>query len=214
MSKTISFSICLLTFVALNGVLAQVPYCGRCPRVKVMDTFDLDAYMGIWYEYSKYPVTFELGQKCTTAQYENIDNSTVSVVNSAISRLTGRPSNITGTAKVIAPAELAVSFFEEEVNKTNYQVLGTDYDSYAVVYSCSSLTPLAHLKFVWILTREREPMNETIAIAHQILNNNWISQSPLVNTRQKGCNGTHSATMQLGENDFDINAAHEANDRQ
>ncbi|KAL7741679.1 hypothetical protein ACLKA6_000300 [Drosophila palustris] len=193
MCQTISTSIWLLTFVALNGVLAQVPFPGQCPQVKIMDTFDLDAYMGIWYEHSKYPFAFEIGKKCIYAKYENIDNSTVSVVNAAINRLSGKPTNITGTAKVVAPAQLAVSFFEgQEVSQPNYQVLGTDYDSYAVVYSCSSLTPLAHLKIVWILTREREATAETIATALKILDDNRITQALLINTLQKDCNGPDS----------------------
>lgn len=41
-----STSILLLTFVALNGVLAQVPFPGKCPEVKIMDEFDVEAVSG------------------------------------------------------------------------------------------------------------------------------------------------------------------------
>lgn len=43
--------------------------------------------MGIWYEHSKYPFAFEIGKKCIYASYENVDNTTVSVVNAAVNRL-------------------------------------------------------------------------------------------------------------------------------
>jgi len=43
--------------------------------------------MGIWYEYSAYPNTFELGQECVYANYSIVDSSTVSVVNGGISGL-------------------------------------------------------------------------------------------------------------------------------
>ncbi|XP_051859333.1 apolipoprotein D isoform X2 [Drosophila albomicans] len=108
--QSLSTSIGLLMFVAFSTVFAQVPFPGQCPEVKIMDTFDLDAYMGIWYEHSKYPFAFEIGKKCIYASYENVDNSTVSVVNAAINRFTGNPTNVTGTAKVLAPAQLAVTF--------------------------------------------------------------------------------------------------------
>ncbi|KAH8263146.1 hypothetical protein KR044_005257, partial [Drosophila immigrans] len=174
-------------------------------------------YMGIWYEHSKYPFVFEIGKKCIYANYENIDNSTVSVVNAAINRFTGKPTNVTGTAKVLGPAQLAVTFSKNQVaNKANYLVLGTDYQSYAVVYSCTPLSQLAHLKIVWILTREREATAATIDAALQILDENKISQAVLIQTHQKNCpqlegNATDNASLQLDE--FDGNALNEAVER-
>uniref|UniRef100_A0A6P4E3F2 Apolipoprotein D-like n=1 Tax=Drosophila rhopaloa TaxID=1041015 RepID=A0A6P4E3F2_DRORH len=80
-----------------------------------------------------------------------------------------------------------IQFILESLTKANYLVLGTDYKSYAVVYSCSNLTPLANFKFAWILTRQREPSTETIDVAKKILEENKISQAFLVDTLQKDC---------------------------
>ncbi|XP_032592353.1 apolipoprotein D [Drosophila grimshawi] len=190
MRQPISASIGLLTFVAINGILvaAQVPFPGKCPEVKIMDTFDLEAYMGIWYEYSRYPFAFEIGKKCNYANYTIVDNSTVSVVNAAINQLFGNPTNVTGTAKVIAPAQLAVTFSQnQKAEKPNYLVLGTDYDSYAVVYSCTSFLSLAHLKIVWILTRQRIPTEQALQTAQKILDDNNISKALLLETQQENC---------------------------
>uniref|UniRef100_A0A6P4FA28 Apolipoprotein D-like n=1 Tax=Drosophila rhopaloa TaxID=1041015 RepID=A0A6P4FA28_DRORH len=107
-------SLWLLILLVVNGVWlgsAQLPFPGKCPDVKVVDTFDVEAYLGVWYEYSKYPFAFEIGKKCIYANYGLIDNSTVSVVNAAINRFTGLPSNVTGKAKLIAPGQLAVAFY-------------------------------------------------------------------------------------------------------
>ncbi|XP_022228219.1 apolipoprotein D [Drosophila obscura] len=199
----------LIGLLAGNGVWSQVPFPGQCPQVKIMDEFDVEAYLGIWYEHSKYPFAFEIGKKCIYANYSIIDNSTLSVVNGGINRLTGNPSNITGTAKVLGPARLAVAFYPgQQTTKPNYLVLGTDYESYAVVYSCTSVTSLANIKIVWILTREREPSADTIATAKQILDNNKISQSFLIDTIQSKCpkldaNGTDFGVEDLTEDAID-----------
>ncbi|XP_037709066.1 apolipoprotein D-like [Drosophila subpulchrella] len=181
----------LLILTVVSGVYqgkAQVPFPGKCPDVKLLDSFDAEAYMGIWYEYSAYPFAFEIGKKCIYANYSLIDNSTVSVVNAAINRFTGQASNVTGKAKVLGPGQLAVAFFPgQPLTKANYIVLGTDYESYAVVYSCTAVTPLANFKIVWILTRQREPSAETIDAAKKILTDNDISQAFLSNTIQKKC---------------------------
>ncbi|XP_044251024.1 apolipoprotein D isoform X1 [Drosophila takahashii] len=202
----------LLISMVVSGVClgnAQVPFPGKCPEVKLLDAFDAEAYMGVWYEYAAYPFAFEIGKKCIYANYSIIDNSTISVVNAAINRFTGQPSNVTGKAKVLGPGQLAVAFFPgQPLTKANYLVLGTDYESYAVVYSCTSVTPWANLKIVWILTRQREPSAETIAKAKNILDDNELSQAFLSQTVQKKCpqlegNGTElSAEDDLDVDDF------------
>ncbi|KAH8350537.1 hypothetical protein KR067_006439, partial [Drosophila pandora] len=203
-----SLHLWLLILVAFNGVWlgeAQVPFPGKCPDVTVMDTFDLEAYLGVWYEYSKYPFAFEIGKKCIYANYGIIDNSTVSVVNGAINRFTGSPSNITGTAKVIAPGQLAVAFSpNQQSTRANYLVLGTDYESYSVVYSCTSVTTLAHFKIVWILTRQRQPSNETIEAAKKILDDNSISQTFLIDTIQSKCPQLDGNSTELIGDDTDV----------
>ncbi|KAH8293288.1 hypothetical protein KR018_007561 [Drosophila ironensis] len=184
---------------------AQVPFPGKCPEVKVMDTFDVESYTGVWYEYSKYPFAFEIGKKCIYADYEIIDNSTISVVNVGINRLTGQASNVTGKAKVIAPAQLAVAFFPNQpTNTANYLVLGTDYESYAVVYSCTGVSTLVNFKIVWILTRERQPSAATIATAKKILENNSISQTFLIDTIQTGCPNVGNATASGADDELDL----------
>nr|NP_001285560.1 neural lazarillo, isoform C [Drosophila melanogaster]NP_787960.1 neural lazarillo, isoform A [Drosophila melanogaster]ACL91655.1 NLaz-PA [synthetic construct]AAF51378.2 neural lazarillo, isoform A [Drosophila melanogaster]AAL89923.1 RE67583p [Drosophila melanogaster]AHN54075.1 neural lazarillo, isoform C [Drosophila melanogaster] len=195
-----------VVFGAVWVAHAQVPFPGKCPDVKLLDTFDAEAYMGVWYEYAAYPFAFEIGKKCIYANYSLIDNSTVSVVNAAINRFTGQPSNVTGQAKVLGPGQLAVAFYPTQpLTKANYLVLGTDYESYAVVYSCTSVTPLANFKIVWILTRQREPSAEAVDAARKILEDNDVSQAFLIDTVQKNCprldgNGTGLA----GEDGLDV----------
>jgi len=174
---------------------AQVPFPNQCPEVSVVDNFDLDAYMGIWYEYSKYPFIQEVGKKCMYAIYQNIGNDTVDVENASINRLTDRPSSTKGKAYVIESGKLAVIFSNRQrKDRPNYLVLGTDYESYAVVYSCTNFTPMAHSKLLWILTRERQPSEDVVLAAKKVIDDNHLSQSYLIETMQRDCPVIRSAS--------------------
>lgn len=53
------------------------------------------------------------------------------------------------------PAKFNVAFFGIEPERSNYWVLGTDYTSYALVYSCNQITPEMYLEFSWVLSHTR-----------------------------------------------------------
>ena len=77
------------------------------------------------------------------------------MLNSEYIRKEDRISKIEGTisCKVEKPSFCIVNF--DMGMPGNYQVLSTDYSTYAVVYSCTGfLKDLFHFDFVWILSRE------------------------------------------------------------
>lgn len=45
--------------------------------------------------------------------------------------------------------------------ETKYSVLETDYDSYAVLWSCQGIGPV-HAQNAWVMTRERIPSGKTL----------------------------------------------------
>ena len=48
-------------------------------------------------------------------------------------------------------------------DRYNYSIMDTDYDTYAIVYSCASLLwGFASFEYLWILTREPEISNELL----------------------------------------------------
>lgn len=53
------------------------------------------------------------------------------------------------------PAKFNVAFFGIEPERSNYWVLGTDYRTHALVYSCNQISPEAYLEFAWVLSRTR-----------------------------------------------------------
>merc|ERR1712071_196308 len=134
----------LFFFVAASCLLAvqsQELFLGSCPNVSVMSPFDITQYTGEWYENSKNFVIFEMGQKCNKAQYSLNDDGTVEVYNSGIEISTGDAVSITGKAvgTEANTGNMVIDFNNLDNlhnNTANIFVLGTDYTSFTVVWSC------------------------------------------------------------------------------
>lgn len=74
-------------------------YDGKCFYPKPTSKFDLNSYLGKWYQVAGYPFGFTAGARCVTAEYSLNADGTVRVMNSA--QVGGRPIGVEGAA---APA--------------------------------------------------------------------------------------------------------------
>lgn len=123
--------------------------CGTSnyPPLDVVDSVDINRYIGKWYEIARMPFKQQEGCSCTTAEYEIIDETTIRVINKCLKG--GELDDAKGKAFVVEGsnnAKLRVQFFWPfrgdywviELDKENYQ--------YAVVGTPSR-------KYLWILSR-------------------------------------------------------------
>lgn len=133
----------LLTFIAFIASTSALKIPGQCAEDRdVVLKFDLTSYLGVWYEQERYEQDFQIDFDCVTASYSLNDNSTVKVLNENL-LINGRfnPTSIEGWAIETdpdddnAPAKLNVTF-NNNADRTNYQVLATDYKTYSLVWSC------------------------------------------------------------------------------
>nr|QCP69315.1 apolipoprotein Dd.1 [Lateolabrax maculatus] len=177
-------SVLLLTAAAADG---QSFHRGYCPQPPVQEDFNITKYIGTWYEIEKLPAMFERG-KCNQATYTPLTDGTVNVRNTEL-LCNGKINSIEGVAKVknsSQPAILGVSFFKG-VPDAPYMVLSTDYQSYALVYSCSDYFGLFHIDFAWILARTRELTEDVISQLHDKLAAAGVNVNRLIVSNQKGC---------------------------
>ncbi|GMI44818.1 hypothetical protein TrCOL_g4310 [Triparma columacea] len=136
-----------------------------CPDFTTADDkFDLQAYMGKWYEVEKssqFASIFERNGYCITAEYTDNNDGTVKVDNAF---LKGGPdgdrTDAIATAKQIEGARLGVSFFlpKFDFSYQSYNVVsleGTKDDGYdaALVYSCDVKFGLIKTESLWVLSR-------------------------------------------------------------
>ncbi|XP_072567579.1 apolipoprotein D-like isoform X3 [Paramormyrops kingsleyae] len=102
------FIILLPLLLPLAG--GQVYHWGPCPQPEVQPNFELQKYLGRWYEIEKLPSSFERG-KCMETNYSMREDGTIKVVNTE--QLKGKLKSVEGTAvvqDVNQPAKLGVSF--------------------------------------------------------------------------------------------------------
>ena len=143
MNILVSFSILILSLVAIGGTQAQ-----NIDKTTVKKV-DLEKYMGKWYEIARYDHSFERDLVGVTATYSLLPNNRIRVVNEGYKHtLNGSLKSAVGKAKVPdmnKPGKLKVSFFLWFYSDYYILELAEDY-SYALIGPSSD-------NYLWILSR-------------------------------------------------------------
>ncbi|XP_055605082.1 uncharacterized protein LOC129753306 [Uranotaenia lowii] len=153
----------LVLIATLMATVGAVIYNRPCPEVgpPVVQNFQVEPYLGRWYELQRYEQEFELNYDCSQARYGLLDDLTVSVTNSAYNLFNSSTTQLEGTAKISFPEEeylqgkLNVSFFGRPNDRANYWVLDTDYENFSIVWSCEPLPEEQSNESFWLLSRTR-----------------------------------------------------------
>lgn len=106
-------------------------------------------FAGHWYEVERTFYIMELAAGCTTIELQENFKGQTEVVARVINRWTGGETTSAGVA---ITSKKHPSIFQYKINSVlptavarllpgagSYQVLKTDYDNYAILYTCSSL---------------------------------------------------------------------------
>ncbi len=111
--------------------------------------FELERYLGIWYEIARLPNSFEKDLIRVTAQYSMRPDGLVRVLNRGVRPRDGRQKQAVGRAKFAGERDrghLKVSFFGPFFADYIIMELGREYE-YALVAGGSA-------KYLWILARK------------------------------------------------------------
>ncbi|XP_033755603.1 apolipoprotein D-like [Pecten maximus] len=180
----------LLFAVAVALSSAQSFSFGGCPSVTTQQSFDLNQYLGIWYELYRFPTSYESGQKCITANYTLQANNHVYVHNEGFEPKTGKPSIAIGDAYQNdvqnSPSKLKIRF-AAHTPYGNYWVLKTDYTSYTLIYSCIDIVGISHLEQAWIMSRERSLPQDKIDELMAVYKSFNIDTNHFVKADQDNC---------------------------
>ncbi|CAK1550414.1 unnamed protein product [Leptosia nina] len=140
-----------------------VVFPGQCDvNIPVVTTFNASEYLGLWHNIESYPSTFQTGT-CGNALYSSGTTSAVDVYNTQV--IDRKLDSIRGTAdfaEAINVGKLTVSFPIAGTNRStssSYWILATDYENYALVYSCVNLNEETRRVSSWKLSRTKSLSN-------------------------------------------------------
>ena len=140
--------------------------------------FEIEKFVGKWYELARYDHFFERGMTNVTADYTLLDDGKIRVVNSGIKN--GQKKEIVGKAKYPDPQKhpgtLAVSFFLWFYS--DYYVMYVDKDYKHVIIGSSSD------KYLWIMSRTPSVSDAEFDTLLQIVKSRGYDISNLIIDRQ------------------------------
>lgn len=122
---------------------------GMPESVRPVDNFELDRYLGKWYEIARLDHSFERGLSQVTAEYSLRNDGGVLVVNRGFSSSEKEWKEAGGKAYLVnggSEGYLKVSFFGPFYS--SYVVFGLDHKSYQYAFVSGPST-----KYLWLLAR-------------------------------------------------------------
>jgi apolipoprotein D and lipocalin family protein len=126
--------------------------CAGMPSgIEPVRDFDLNRYLGTWYEIARLDHRFERGLSDVSATYTMRKDGGIGVLNRGYDERTGRWKQVEGKAYFVgdsATGRLKVSFFGPFYG--SYVIVALDRDRYSYALVCGPSR-----SFLWILARDR-----------------------------------------------------------
>ncbi|KAG5883362.1 hypothetical protein JTB14_000027 [Gonioctena quinquepunctata] len=169
---------------------------GVCPKLEGMANLNTTRFAGHWFEIERSFYLMELISSCVTVDISVITKDRLGIVVNTRSTWTGTFSISEGFA---IPTRKDPNIFQYKVSSKLprlvnrylpgaglYQVLDTDYDNYAVVYSCNNWQ-VVHSDMIWIWGRKHEIDAELRAEIYKMLANNHLDSERLILSKTTNC---------------------------
>ena len=145
---------------ALSVLLLILTACTGKPDVLIaVKDFELDRYLGKWYEIARLDHSFERGLEQVTAEYSLRDDGGIRVVNQGFDTIKQRWERAEGKAYFIGDSDvgrLKVSFFGPFYG--GYNIIDLDQESYRYALVAGPDT-----SYLWILARQPQLDNAVTA---------------------------------------------------
>jgi apolipoprotein D and lipocalin family protein len=137
-------------YIALLMVLLLAGCYSTPQGVQPVESFDLNRYLGKWYEIARLDHSFERGLEQVTAEYSLRDDGGITVINRGFSQEDNEWSQAEGKAYFVGDkgtGHLKVSFFGPFYS--SYVIFGLDEENYEYAFVSGP-----RLSYLWLLSRK------------------------------------------------------------
>ncbi|MCE7915275.1 MAG: lipocalin [Nitrosomonas sp. PRO4] len=165
----------LIATIILSGCL------GTPKSVQPVTDFNLDRYLGKWYEIARLDHSFERGLSQVTAEYSVRDDGGVSVLNRGFSASDSKWKEAVGKAYFVnsdSEGYLKVSFFGPFYG--SYVIFELDHENYQYAFVSGP-----SLNYLWLLAREPSVEQEVIERFVEMSKARGFDTEGLIFTQQK-----------------------------
>jgi len=147
-----------------------IPACGGGipENLTAVDGFDVNRYLGTWYEIARMDHSFERGLTDVTATYTSRDDGGIKVINKGYDKVRSGWKQVEGRAYFTGDkteGRLKVSFFRPFYG--GYNILALDRENYSYSLVCGP-----DKSYLWILSRTKKMddvnKNKLIALARSL----------------------------------------------
>lgn len=136
--------------LAIGGLILLRPFKNKPRKAEPVKDFDLNKYLGNWYEIARFDHRFEKHLDNVMAQYGLNDDGTIKVINSGYHKQKEKWEKAEGVAKFRGAKNigaLKVSFFGAIYEGYNVLAVDDDYNH--------ALVAGRNLNYLWILSRQK-----------------------------------------------------------
>jgi apolipoprotein D and lipocalin family protein len=147
-----------LLAAACGFLLAAAGCMGPPEGVAPVEHFQIDRYLGTWYEIARLDHRFERGMSNVSARYERRSDGAIRVINRGFKEKSGNWESIEGKAYPAGEAgtgSLKVSFFGPFYG--GYHVIALDRESYRY-----AMVAGPNRSYLWILARQPSLPKQTL----------------------------------------------------
>ncbi|XP_063701908.1 apolipoprotein D [Culicoides brevitarsis] len=178
---------------------------GKCPNYPSMPKFNVTKFLGKWLEVERSFYLPEIATGCASMTFENstarLDEGKpqLELAIKTINLWTGAPSVSLGNAilehdrssimNVQLQSRLPAAISRLLPGSGKYQVLYTDYDNFAILWSCSNFG-IAFTDQIWLLGREKDYTLEIRTKIYDALRQLGLDSDRLIVSKNKDCPNT------------------------
>ncbi|XP_046409138.1 lazarillo protein-like [Ischnura elegans] len=151
-------------------------FAGSCPKLDAVSFFNPNVFKGEWFEYGSFFPIFDSINRCTKFTFSDPTFGVMKLDISGKNMLNFQMETRSGTAAVTGSSgTLSMTFPSLAPFPSQYLILGTDYASWAVLWTCQE-RPSDNIQNVIILTRQQAPPQFTVNSALRNIDSNSLSR--------------------------------------